>query len=374
MHSKKIVIFRSNPVEEKRVALTPATAKKLAAMGWHIHMESQAGAGAGFPDSAYEGVVVDTDIMTLAHNANLVLCLGAPTAEQVLALPESCAIVGLLGGALAPDYMRKRPSYGLERLPRTSGAQIMDVLTSQSSLYGYWSVLDGARRLPRVMPMMSTPSGRLNPAQVLVLGAGVAGLQAMATAKRLGAVVSAFDVRESARGAVESLDCQFYRVSDAQVAASEKPKGDLASGYAHAVDGAMLRAQQNLIATLLPQMNMVIATALVPGQEPPVLITKAMAETMAFGSVIMDLATDRLGAPLGAPGNCAISHRGHEHTHNGVTIVGPSYGLSHMALDASTMYANNLVSFIQYAWNDTACALDETLDLVHPLRLGGTHD
>ncbi len=366
MPSKKVVIFRSNPPEDLRVALTPQVAKKLHALGWSIHMESGAGAAAGFPDSAYEHVAISTDLKTLASGAHLVLSLGAPTPEQVGFLPESCAIVGLLGGAMAPDYIKNRACYTLEHLPRTSGAQIMDVLTSQSSLYGYWAVLDGARRLPKVMPMMSTPSGRLNPAQVLVLGAGVAGLQAMATAKRLGAVVSAFDVRESARGAVESLDCTFYRVSDDSITVIQEQD---ASGYAKAVDAAMLEAQQALIATLLPRTHLVIATAMVPGRTPPVLITQAMAETMPFGSVIMDLATDRLGASLGQSGNCAISHRGQEHTHKGVTIVGTSYGISHMALDASSMYANNLLAFIQYAWDDAALCINRHLDLVSPLSL-----
>jgi len=378
MLSKKIVIFRAFPEEEKRVSITPVVAKKLKDLGWDVWMQSGAGLQAGFPDKDYGDVHIATTLDLLGENADLVVCLTPPTPQQMAVLPKKCAIVGLLGSDLAPEYIRQRGAYAysLERLPRTSGAQIMDVLTSQSSLYGYWACLSGAQLLPCVMPMMTTPSGRLNPAHVLVLGAGVAGLQAIATAKRLGAVVSAFDVRESARGAVESLDCTFYRVSDPESAdttmenSGEKSKtGEATGGYAICVEADVLQAQQRLIATLLPKTQLVIATAMVPGKEPPVLITEAMVKSMPLGSVIIDLATDRLGAPLGGSGNCAISRRGETQTLHGVTVIGTSYGLSHIARDASSMYANNLLSFLKYAWDDGLAGLNPDLDLVAPLRI-----
>ncbi len=382
MHTKKIAIFRASSREEKRVPMTPAVAKKLMDLGWTIALQSGAGSGSGFLDADYVGVHVDEDERVVADGASCALCFGPLTPQQYSFLPKTCAVIGLLGGDRAPDYVHSLPAYSLERLPRTSGAQVMDVLTSQSSLYGYWAVLNGAGRLPCVMPMMMTPSGRLNPAHVLVLGAGVAGLQAIATAQRLGAVVSAFDVRESARGAVESLGAKFYHCSEETLQEKMRdhggttaqdqpgsPKGEGQGGYGQKVGTDTLLAQQALIATLLPKTHLVIATAMVPGQEPPILITQSMVQTMPSGSVIMDLATDRLGAPLGSSGNCAISRRGEEIQLHGVTIVGTSYGMSHMAVDASTMYANNLFAFIQYAWDNDMGGINNDLDWVKPLRL-----
>lgn len=368
MSTKKIVIFRASSNQEKRVPITPVVAKKLINLGWTIALQSGAGSDIGFLDADYVGVDISDDERVLAEGASCALCFAPLTQQQMSFLPKTCAVIGLLGGDRAPDYVRTHQAYSLERLPRTSGAQVMDVLTSQSSLYGYWAVLDGARRLPYVMPMMMTPSGRLNPARVLVLGAGVAGLQAIATAQRLGAVVSAFDVRESARGAVESLGAQFYHRSE-EMAADAPTKGETPGGYGQRVGADTLLAQQALIGGLLSKINLVIATAMVPNQEAPVLITDSMVKTMPFGSVIMDLATDQLGAPLGSSGNCAISRRGEEIVLYGVTIVGTSYGISHMAVDASTMYANNLLAFIQYAWDDHNGCLNNDLDLVKPLRL-----
>ena len=382
MHTKKIAIFRASSRQEKRVPMTPAVAKKLMDLGWTIALQSGAGSDSGFLDADYVGVHVDEDERVVAHGASCALCFGPLTPQQYSFLPKNCAVIGLLGGDYAPDYVHSLPAYSLECLPRTSGAQVMDVLTSQSSLYGYWAVLNGAGRLPRVMPMMMTPSGRLNPAHVLILGAGVAGLQAIATAQRLGAVVSAFDVRESARGAVESLGAKFYHFSEESLRGKmgdkggesmhhqpESSSGEGQGGYGQRVGDDTLLAQQALIATLLPKTHLVIATAMVPGQEPPVLITHSMVQTMPSGSVIMDLATDRLGAPLGSSGNCAISRRGEEVQLYGVTIVGTSYGMSHMAVDASTMYANNLFAFIQYAWDDAMGGINNDLDWVKPLRL-----
>ena len=374
MHTKKIVIFRASSRQEKRVPMTPAVAKKLMDLGWTVALQSGAGADSGFLDADYVGVQIDDDERVVADGESCAICFGPLTPQQYSLLPKTCAVIGLLGADRAPDYVHSLPACSLERLPRTSGAEVMDVLTSQSSLYGYWAVLDGARRLPRVMPMMMTPSGRLNPAHVLVLGAGVAGLQAIATAQRLGAVVSAFDVRLSAKGAVESLGAKFYHVSeetlrDKRVNNCDESAGQDQGGYGQKVGTDTLLAQQALIGGLLSKTHLVIATAMVPGQEPPVLITHSMVQSMPAGSVIMDLATDRFGAPMGSSGNCAISRRGEEIQLYGVTIVGTSYGMSHMAIDASTMYANNLLAFIQYAWDDDIAGINNDLDWVKPLRL-----
>ncbi|MBM3631548.1 MAG: NAD(P)(+) transhydrogenase (Re/Si-specific) subunit alpha [Alphaproteobacteria bacterium] len=374
MHTKKIVIFRASSRQEKRVPMTPAVAKKLMDLGWTVALQSGAGADSGFLDADYVGVQIDDDERVVADGASCAICFGPLTPQQYSFLPKTCAVIGLLGSDRAPDYVHSLPAYSLERLPRTSGAQVMDVLTSQSSLYGYWAVLDGARRLPRVMPMMMTPSGRLNPSHVLVLGAGVAGLQAIATAQRLGAVVSAFDVRQSAKGAVESLGAKFYHVSeetlrDKRMNNCDESAGQDQGGYGQKVGTDTLLAQQALIGGLLSKTHLVIATAMVPGQEPPVLITHSMVQSMPPGSVIMDLATDRFGAPVGSSGNCSISRRGEEIQLYGVTIVGTSYGISHMTIDASTMYANNLLAFIQYAWDDDIGGINNNLDWVKPLRL-----
>jgi NAD(P) transhydrogenase subunit alpha len=343
----KIAIPRAWPQEEKRVALVPSLIPLFQKLGFSVAIEAGAGTGAFFNDQEYEGAEICTSAETLFQGASLVLFVGPPSADQIKLLPKGSTIVGMLGGLIAPPYPNMVEAFSLELLPRTSNAQSMDVLTSQSGMSGYWGVIQGASLLPRVLPMMTTPSGGLKPAHVLVLGAGVAGLQAIATAKRLGAVVTAFDVREAAKGAAESLGARF-------VCAPLEGGGETTQGYAQAMSADYTRAQHKLIGDLLPKIDVVVCTALIPGKEPPHLITQEMVGLMKPGSVIMDLATDRWGAGLGASGNCTLSRRGATLESGGVKIVGPSYGLSHLSQHASMLYARNLFEFVKHAWDSEA--------------------
>ena len=363
----KLVVLRSSPVADGRVALTPLACQKLSEKGWDVWIESEAGSACGYADSHYEAAAtIRSNKAELAQSADAVVTLGAPDEQTVALFSPTCAIIGLLGGGLAPHYLLQRPhAYSLESLPRSSSTQIFDVLTSQSSLYGYWSVLVGASYLKRVMPMMSTPAGRLPPARVLVLGAGVAGLQAIATAKRLGAVVSAFDVRESARGGVESLDAHFY------APAVVSPENEDHKGYAVHAPETTVQQHRDIIAPLLSTTDLVIATAMVPGQEPPVLLPADMVALMPFGSVIVDIAADRwVGHHMPSPsGNCALSARGQTHVHHGVTVVAPAFGLNAIAQHASETYAQNILSLLVRLWNHETKTLGNQESWVDAMRL-----
>ncbi len=344
----KITILKETAPYEKRVAASPETVKKMTAMGYRVFVEKEAGHGAFIPDAEFEqaGATLSAIPLELIADADIVLKVQPaplhtqddPLSELAL-LREGAIMVGLLSPfenrALIEHYTtRNITAFAMECIPRISRAQSMDALSSQSNLAGYKAVLDAASLYGRAIPMMMTAAGTIAPAKVLVLGAGVAGLQAIATAKRLGAVVSAFDVRPAAREQVESLGAQFIEVASDETAGAES-KG----GYAHEMSASYKQQQQQLIADTIKKHDIVICTALIPGKMAPRLVTEAMVASMRPGSVIVDLAA-------GSGGNCACTEKDQLISHNGVAIIGYSNMPSRIATDASKLYARNLLAFL----------------------------
>lgn len=331
----KIAVLREQIEGERRVAVTPDAIKKYILLGASVSVESNAGAGVSISDSDYEaaGANISNDL----SNADIILCVRAPAAKTLAKIKESVILIGMLDPhsereKLAIYNQRKISAFSLELLPRISRAQSMDVLSSQSNLAGYRAVIDAVATLGKAVPMMMTAAGTVAPAKVLVLGAGVAGLQAIATAKRLGAVVSAFDVRPVAKEQVESLGAKFI-----EVAASES--GEASGGYAKEMSEDYKRKQSELIAETITKQDIVISTALIPGRPAPVLITEEMVKNMKQGSVIVDLAA-------ASGGNCPLTELDKMTVKYGVMLIGHSNMPSRVAVDASQLYARNLYNFV----------------------------
>ena len=331
----KIAVLREQKPGESRVAATPDSIKKFIALGAEILIESGAGLGSSISDSDYEAA--GARISSNTTDANIVLCVRTPDAAQLNAIAERALLVGMLDPYsekdTLPAYNKQHLStFSLELLPRISRAQSMDVLSSQSNLAGYRAVIDAVATLGKAVPMMMTAAGTVVPAKALVLGAGVAGLQAIATAKRLGAVVSAFDVRTAAKEQVESLGAKFI-----EVPASES--GDAAGGYAKEMSEDYKRKQSELLAEHIKKQDIVITTALIPGRPAPVLITEDMVKSMKPGAVIVDLAA-------ASGGNCPLTELDKVVVKHAVTLVGYSNIPSRVAADASQLYARNLYNFV----------------------------
>lgn len=331
----KIAILREIITGEKRVSATPDMVKKYIALGASVSIASGAGAGISIDDSEFEaaGAVISDDI----SDADIILCVRPPSAEVIAKAKEGAILVGMLDAYSNKDLLtaynnKKISAFSLELLPRISRAQSMDVLSSQSNLAGYRAVIDAVASFGKAVPMMMTAAGTVAPAKVLILGVGVAGLQAIATAKRLGAVVSAFDVRPIAKEQVESLGAKFI-----EVAASES--GEASGGYAKEMSDEYKRKQGELIAETIKKQDIVISTALIPNRPAPVLITEDMVQTMRQGSVIVDLA-------VASGGNCPITELDQAVVKYGVTLIGYSNMPSRVAVDASSLYARNLYNFI----------------------------
>lgn len=335
----KIAILREVEAGERRVAATPDAVKKYIALGASVGVESGAGFGSSLSDAEYEatGASLYSDVNALIADADILLTVRPRVAEIISQLKEGAIIIGLLEPFAKPELkelynQRKISAFALEQLPRISRAQSMDVLSSQSNLAGYRAVIDAVAIFGKAIPMMMTAAGTIAPAKVLVLGAGVAGLQAIATAKRLGAVVSAFDVRPVAKEQVESLGAKFI-----EVAASEA--GEASGGYAKEMSEEYKRKQSELIAETIKKQDIVISTALIPNRPAPVLITEDMVKSMKQGSVIVDLAA-------ASGGNCPLTELDTVVEKYGVTLVGYSNLPSRVAADASQLYARNLYNFI----------------------------
>jgi NAD(P) transhydrogenase subunit alpha len=339
----KIAIPKERRPYEARVAATPETVKRFTEAGHHVSIEKGAGEGSGFSDQAYEvaGAHIVATYADTVKGADVVLKVQRPlTAEEgtdELTPLSGTILVGLLAPyssrALLPQYARHNiTAIALEMLPRISRAQTMDALSSQTNLAGYRAVIEVGYLFNRAFPMMMTAAGTIAPARVLVLGAGVAGLQAIATAKRLGAVVSAFDVREAAKEQVESLGATFISVK-------AHSTGDDGRGYAKKMDEEYQARQSDRIKTALKNHDIVITTAQIPGMEAPVLITAPMVDVMKPGSIILDLAVE-------SGGNCAVSKLGEVVTYNGIKIIGYPNLPSRIAYDASALYARNLFNFL----------------------------
>ncbi|MEM7405808.1 MAG: Re/Si-specific NAD(P)(+) transhydrogenase subunit alpha [Pseudomonadota bacterium] len=349
----KVAILKEREVDEARVAASPETIRKLAGLGFDAHVETGAGASASFPDAAFSdaGATIGKTLTATLANADVIFKVRPPSNTELQAMPRGALLAGLLAPYDATRDLERYASAGittfaLELLPRISRAQSMDVLSSQSNLAGYRAVIDAAAEFGRALPMMMTAAGTVAPARVLVMGAGVAGLQAIATARRLGAIVSATDVRPAAREQVESLGASFVMVEDDEAAAAET-----AGGYAREMSDDYQRQQRALIAETMTRQDIVICTALVPGRRAPQLIDEAMVRSMRPGSVIVDLAVE-------SGGNCAMAVAGTTVDAGGVRIVGHLNMPGRVAVDASAMYARNLLNFITPLVDTEVGALD----------------
>ena len=343
----KIAIPRERRAHEARVAASPETVKKLVALGCEVIVEKGAGTAAAVVDDAYKnaGATVAGSYKATVGDADVVLKVQRPVVggkgDELAALKKGAILAAILDPYRSGGDMEKLATAGLtlfamDFVPRITRAQSMDVLSSQANLAGYKAVLDGASHYGKAFPMMMTAAGTIAPAKVLVMGAGVAGLQAIATARRLGAIVSATDVRPAAKEQVESLGATFVAVED-----EEFKQAETAGGYAKEMSDAYKQKQAALTAETITKQDMVITTALIPGRPAPVLITAEMVATMKPGSVIVDLAVDN-------GGNCALSEGGKAiTTDSGVTVVAYYNVPSRLATDASALYAKNLYNFIE---------------------------
>ena len=336
----KLAVLKEERAEETRVAASPETVKKFAKLGFAIGIESSAGVKAGFVDAVYQkaGAQLATD--DFIKTADIVLSVQAPPLVRLKTLKKGAILIAQLAPYQNQDLLRACAEYGIDALamelmPRITRAQSMDVLSSQSNLAGYKAVLDAASVYERALPMMMTAAGTIAPARIFIMGAGVAGLQAIATAKRLGAIVSATDVRKAAAEQVESLGADFIMVET-----DENESGETKAGYAQEMSESYQKKQAELIANHIATQNIVICTALIPGRPAPELISQAMVERMQAGSVIVDLAAEQ-------GGNCSLSKAGDIITHKGVTIIAHHNVAGRLAASASELYARNLYHFVE---------------------------
>ena len=344
-----IGIARETATGERRVALTPETCGKLVKAGGTVRIERGAGVGAGFTDAMYgtAGAQVVDDARTATADADIVLCVQAPDPARIASLKPGAVLVGLLQPQSDPARgeaisTRGVVAFPLERLPRTTRAQAMDVLSSQAGMAGYKAVLIAAQLAPRFFPMLTTAAGTIRPSRVLIVGAGVAGLQAIATAKRLGAQVEGFDVRPETREQIESLGGKFL---DLGVSAAGE------GGYARQLTDEERAEQQRRLAEHLKNVDVVVCTAAVPGRPAPKIVTATMVAGMKPGSVIVDLAAE-------TGGNCELTQPGDTIDVEGVVVSGPLNLASSGALHASEMYARNVFNFVSLLLKDGALAFD----------------
>ncbi|MEO8306521.1 MAG: Re/Si-specific NAD(P)(+) transhydrogenase subunit alpha [Pseudomonadota bacterium] len=327
---------------EHRVALTPEVAKKLKALGHVVRVQSAAGLAASITDAAYSAAGCEIVDAASALGAELVLKVRAPSFTELPLLRRGAVLVGMLNPfdreGLAALAAAGVTGFALEAAPRTSRAQSMDVLSSQANIAGYKAVMMAANLYPRLFPMLMTAAGTIKAARVVVLGVGVAGLQAIATAKRLGAVIEASDVRPAVKEQVESLGAKFIEVSYDTDEEREAAKG--VGGYARPMPASWLERQKIEVARRIAQANIVITTALIPGRAAPVLVTEEMVKSMQPGSVIVDLAA-------AAGGNCPLTEADRTVVKHGVTLVGETNLPALVAADSSSLYARNLLDFLK---------------------------
>ncbi len=338
----KIGVPAETTVGETRVAVTPETAKKLKAQGHTVRVQSGAGVAASVPDAAYEAVGCEITDAAGAFGCELVLKVRAPFDNEVALMKPGTAVAGMLNPFDAAGLQRLAAAgltgFALEAAPRTTRAQSMDVLSSQANIAGYKAVMLAANVYQRFFPMLMTAAGTVKAARVVILGVGVAGLQAIATAKRLGAVIEASDVRPSVKEQVESLGAKFIDVP--YETQEEKDAAEGVGGYARPMPPSWLERQKAEVAKRVAQADVVITTALIPGRPAPVLVTEDMVKSMKPGSVIVDLA-----APQG--GNCPLTEAGQTVVKHGVTLVGETNLPALVAADASALYARNVLDFLK---------------------------
>jgi NAD(P) transhydrogenase subunit alpha len=350
-------VLKESLAGESRVALVPRAAKKLIDAGVEVRVQSGAGETSGAPDAEYEeaGCAISADAAALVAAADLLVKVQPPTLDEIAAIPEGKALVSTLAPFADPDRVRaladrKLTAFALELMPRITVAQSMDVLSSMSTVTGYQAVLIAAAALPRFFPLLMTAAGTVKPARVLVLGAGVAGLQAIATARRLGAVVEAFDVRAAVKEQVESLGARFVEQPDAEDAEG-------AGGYAREQTAEELDAQRKLLTEHMGDSDVVITTALVPGKRAPVLMTEDQVKAMRPGSIVVDLAAEQ-------GGNCECTRAGEVVEAHGVRVHGPVNLPSSKPIDASMMFSTNVANYLGHLIQEGELRLDLEDELV----------
>jgi len=349
-----IAVTRERREGETRCAVTPETVKKFVALGATVTVEAGTGAGSSFPDAEYvaAGAVVKPDTRAVLEGADVVLKVRGPTAQEISALKPGAIVVALLDAYREKDTVAalagaNTTAFAMEFVPRITRAQVMDALSSQANLAGYRAVIEAAAAYGRGFPMMMTAAGTVAPAKVFVMGVGVAGLQAIATARRLGAVVTATDVRPATKEQVESLGAKFLAVED-----EEFRNAQTAGGYAKPMSAEYQAKQAVLTGEHIRKQDIVITTALIPGRAAPVLVTAEQVGTMKPGSVLIDLAVEAGGNVEGAKSGEVVV------TPNGASIVGIANLPGRIASDASSLYAKNLFAFVGLLLKDGAVSLD----------------
>ena len=334
-----IGIPKETKSRELRVALSPDVVKSLAGAGFKIIVEKDAGAGSNFSDEMYQaaGATIESDVKNIYANSDTILRINAPVPAEISMMKKGAVLISFMWAATHPELVEACEkagitSFSMDAVPRISRAQKMDALSSQSNLAGYKTVLLGANALGKIFPMMMTAAGTIKPCKVVIMGAGVAGLQAIATAKRLGAIVMVSDIRPETKEQVESLGGKFIEVTGD---ASIKTEG----GYVKAVSEDFLKKQQELIFKHVTESDLVITTALIPGKKAPVLITEDMVKNMKPGSVIVDMAVEQ-------GGNCPLSEIDKTVVKHGVVIIGEANLPSLLPMNASELYAKNIQALL----------------------------
>jgi NAD(P) transhydrogenase subunit alpha len=335
----QISVIKEENKNEQRVSSTPDVIKLLEKLGAEVLIEKDAGELSGYSNELYESFGAKIVDRSACLQSDICLCVRMPSQNDINQMKKGSMLIGILNPYENKNYFNDLnknniTSCCMELIPRISRAQSMDVLSSQSNLAGYKSVIDAAEKFGKAFPMMMTAAGRINPAKVMILGVGVAGLQAIATAKRLGAVVSATDVRSATKEQVESLGGKFIMVDD-----EESKESETSGGYAKEMSEEYKKKQAVLIAETVAKQDIIICTALIPGRTAPVLISEEMVNSMARGSIIVDLAVE-------SGGNCPLSRVDEIVEHNGVKIMGYSNVPGRVAKDASSLYAKNIVNFL----------------------------
>ncbi len=372
----RIAILDESKNDEPRVAATPETIKKLITLGAAVLVEKGAGLASGLADADFSaaGATIAKTAAEALKGAEVILSIRRPKAELAGKMKSGALLLAAMdpydnAAAIAPFAEAGVAAFAMELMPRITRAQVMDILSSQANLAGYRAVLDAAAVYGRAFPMMMTAAGTVPAARVFVMGAGVAGLQAIATARRLGAVVTATDVRPAAKEQVESLGAKFIAVED-----DEFKQAETAGGYAKEMSAAYKAKQAELVAAHIAKQDIVITTALIPGRPAPQLVSTAMVESMKMGSIVVDLAVER-------GGNCELSRADAITEHNGVKIISSSNTAGKLAQTASSLFAKNLYAFLETMidkgskalkvnWDDElvkATLLSKDGALVHPI-------
>ncbi|MFC5066985.1 Re/Si-specific NAD(P)(+) transhydrogenase subunit alpha [Flaviflagellibacter deserti] len=338
----RISVLSETDPNEGRVAATPETVKKLKGLGADVVVQKGAGIRSGILDADYEaaGATIEGTASKIAAKSDVILAVRRPTVAQIDGANVGAAVISIMDpygneAELAKIAGTKTSAFAMELMPRITRAQVMDVLSSQANLAGYRAVIDASAEYGRAFPMMMTAAGTVPAARVFIMGVGVAGLQAIATARRLGAIVTATDVRPATKEQVESLGAKFIAVED-----DEFKQAETSGGYAKEMSKEYQAKQAELVASHIAKQDVVITTALIPGRPAPKLVTKAMVESMKPGSVLIDLAVER-------GGNVELAKAGEVVIHNGVKIVGHLNVAGRLAASASALYAKNLIAFLE---------------------------